>query len=70
MFQGNLFYCKLDHEVSICSLIPPAMAISDNMVSRFWHLVTPYGEERAESLACFSIQLVILVMCTKVEVSR
>ena len=26
---------KLDHEVSICSLIPPAMVISDNMVSMF-----------------------------------
>ena len=28
---------KLDHEVSICSLIPLDMAISDNMVSMFCH---------------------------------
>ena len=31
----NYHNLRLDHEVSMCSLIPPAMAISDNMVSMF-----------------------------------
>ena len=58
---------KLDHEVSICSLIPPAMAIS---IAR-----TTKGNNSKEpgsmTLIFFpTIQLVILVMCTKFQVSR
>ena len=56
-----LMHTQLDHEVSICSLIPPAMAISDNMVSMFWHLVAPCGEKNAESFACLSICVMLFV---------
>ena len=55
----------LDHEVSICSPIPPAMAISDNMVSMFWHLAMPCGEKTAESFACLSICVMLFVPYTK-----
>ena len=44
-FENKKKSKRLDYEVSICSLIPPAMAISDNMVSVLWHLVTPCEEK-------------------------
>ena len=57
---------ELDHEVSICSLIPPAMAIS---IAR-----TKGNNSKGPgpmALIFFpTIQLVILVMCTKFQVSR
>ena len=57
---------KLDYEVSICSLIPPAMAIS---IAR-----TKGNNSKGPgpmALIFFpTIQLVILVMCTKFQVSR
>ena len=67
---GHFFsrrHFELDHEVSICSLIPPAMAIS---IAR-----TTKGNNSKEpgpmALIFFpTIQLVILVMCTKFQVSR
>ena len=66
---------KLDHEVSICSLIPPAMAISDTMVPMFWHLQiarTTKGNnskcpDPTAPIFFPTIQLVILVMCTKFQ---
>ena len=37
------------------------MAISDNIVSMFWHLVMPCGEKKAESFACLSICVMLFV---------
>ena len=58
---------SLDHEVSICSLIPPAMAISIARTTKG----NNYKGPGPTALIFFpTIQLVILVMCTKFQDSR
>ena len=56
---------KLDHEVSICSLIPPAMAIS---IARTTKGNNSKGPGPMALIFVPTIQLVILVMCTKFQV--
>ena len=63
----DLFLSKLDHEVSICSLIPPAMAIS---IARTTEGNNSKGPGPMALIFFPTIQLVILVMCTKFQVSR
>ena len=58
---------KLDHEVSICSLILTAMAIS---IARTTKGNNSKGPGQMALIFFSTIQLVILVMCTKFQVSR
>ena len=58
---------ELDHEVSISSLIPPAMAIS---IARTTKGNNSKGPGPMALIFFPTIQLVILVMCTKFQVSR
>ena len=57
----------LDHEESICSLIPPAMGIS---IARTTKGNNSKGPGPMAIIFFPTIQLVILVMCTKFQVSR
>ena len=58
---------KLDHEVSICSLIHPAMAIG---IARITKGNNYKGPGPTAPIFFPTIQLVILVMCTKFQDSR
>ena len=55
---------KLDHEVSICSLIPPAMAISIARTTKGNNSKGP------GPMALIFFPTIQLVMCTKFQVSR
>ena len=58
---------KLEHEVSICSLIPPDTAIS---TARTTKGSNSQGSGPMVLIFFHTIKLVILVMCTKFQVSR